>query len=63
MKKLVMGLAAAALVGCMFSGAVMAEEAELLPGGGSNISLRTFARSTEYFQSMLWLRQKSLDTK
>lgn len=37
MKKLVMGLAAAALVGCMFSGAVMAEEAELLPGGGSNI--------------------------
>ena len=37
MKKLVMGLAAAALVGCMFSGAAMAEEAELLPGGGSNI--------------------------
>ena len=36
-KKLLAGLMVTAMVGCAFSGSVMAEEAELLPGGGSNI--------------------------
>lgn len=36
-KKLLAGLMATAMVGCALSGTVMAEEAELLPGGGSNI--------------------------
>ena len=35
MKKLAMGIMAAALAGCIFTGAALAEEAELLPGGGS----------------------------
>ena len=36
MRKVWLGLAAAAMVGCMAAGTVMAEEA-LLPGGGTNI--------------------------
>ena len=35
MRKLVLGIMATALAGCMFTGAAMADE--LLPGGGSNI--------------------------
>ena len=37
MKKLVAGFMAAAMAGCMIAGTVSAEEAKLLPGGGSNI--------------------------
>ena len=41
MRKLVLGIMATALAGCMFTGAAMADETEsagdLLPGGGSNI--------------------------
>ena len=37
MKKAVVGIMAMALAGCMFSSAAMADEAALLPGGGSNI--------------------------
>ena len=40
MRKLVLGIMATALAGCLFTGAAMADEtekAELLPGGGSNI--------------------------
>ena len=37
MKKLLAGIMTVALAGCMFSGIAMAEEAKLLPGGGSNI--------------------------
>ena len=37
MKKLALGIMTAVMAGCMFAGAAMADEAELLPGGGSNI--------------------------
>ena len=37
MKKALVGIMAMALAGCMFSGSAMADEAALLPGGGSNI--------------------------
>jgi len=37
MKKLVLGMATLAMAGALMAGSAMADEAELLPGGGSNI--------------------------
>ena len=51
MKKLVMGIAAMAMAGCMFAGAAMAEDA-LLPGGGSNlIYIITPSTSNPFFNT------------
>jgi erythritol transport system substrate-binding protein len=53
MKKVLVGVMTAAVVGCMFSGAAMAEEAELLPGGGSNIIYCiTPSTSNVYFKTV-----------
>ena len=52
-KKLLAGLMVTAMVGCAFSGSVMAEEAELLPGGGSNIIYCiTPSTSNVYFKTV-----------
>lgn len=52
-KKVLAGLMTAAMVGCVFSGSAFAEEAELLPGGGSKIIYCiTPSTSNVYFKTV-----------